>query len=92
LLLATVQLFHWSVQQQAREAQLRGAKNATGYNNSVVNGRAGDAGGGRARARRHARDGADHETIYLVSRTEQARDRRIGALRKWIMEAAARAK
>ena len=27
------------------------------------------------------------ETIYLVSRTEQARDRRIGALRRWIVEA-----
>ena len=27
------------------------------------------------------------ETIYLVSRTEQARDRRIGALRRWIMDA-----
>src|SRR3982074_2089103 len=37
-------------------------------------------------------EGAYHETIYLVSRTEQARDRRIGAVRKWIMEAVARAK
>jgi LysR family glycine cleavage system transcriptional activator len=27
------------------------------------------------------------ETIYLVSRTEQARDRRIGALRRWIVDA-----
>ena len=27
------------------------------------------------------------ETIYLVSRTEQARDRRIGALRRWIIDA-----
>jgi LysR family glycine cleavage system transcriptional activator len=27
------------------------------------------------------------ETIYLVSRTEQARDRRIGALRRWITDA-----
>lgn len=31
------------------------------------------------------------ETIYLVSRTEQARDRRIGALRRWIVDAARRA-
>ena len=31
------------------------------------------------------------ETIYLVSRTEQARDRRIGALRRWIVEAVGRA-
>jgi LysR family glycine cleavage system transcriptional activator len=31
------------------------------------------------------------ETIYLVSRTEQARDRRIGALRRWIVEAVHRA-
>jgi LysR family glycine cleavage system transcriptional activator len=30
------------------------------------------------------------ETIYLVSRTEQARDRRIGALRRWIVEAVGR--
>src|SRR5260221_12199952 len=37
-------------------------------------------------------EGTYHETIYLVSRTEQARDRRIGAVRKWIMEAVARAK
>ena len=36
---------------------------------------------------------ADHsETIYLVSRTEQARDRRIGAVRKWIVEAVSLAK
>ena len=27
------------------------------------------------------------ETIYLVSRTEQARDRQIGALRRWITDA-----
>lgn len=33
-----------------------------------------------------------HETIYLVSRTEQVRDRRIGAVRRWITEAAQRAK
>ena len=34
----------------------------------------------------------DHaETIYLVSRTEQARDRRIGALRRWIADAVGRA-
>jgi LysR family glycine cleavage system transcriptional activator len=32
------------------------------------------------------------ETIYLVSRTEQARDRRIGAVRRWIAEAVGRAK
>jgi LysR family glycine cleavage system transcriptional activator len=31
------------------------------------------------------------ETIYLVSRTEQARDRRIGAVRRWIVDAIARA-
>ena len=31
------------------------------------------------------------ETIYLVSRAEQARDRRIGALRRWIVDAIARA-
>ena len=31
------------------------------------------------------------ETIYLVSRTEQARDRRIAALRRWIAEAVTRA-
>ena len=31
------------------------------------------------------------ETIYLVSRTEQARDRRIGALRRWIVDAVGRA-
>ncbi len=30
------------------------------------------------------------ETIYLVSRTEQARDRRIGALRRWIVQTVAR--
>ena len=32
------------------------------------------------------------ETIYLVSRTEQARDRRIAAVRRWIVDAVARAK
>jgi LysR family glycine cleavage system transcriptional activator len=32
------------------------------------------------------------ETIYLVSRTEQARDRRIGAVRRWIAEAVGCAK
>jgi LysR family glycine cleavage system transcriptional activator len=32
------------------------------------------------------------ETIYLVSRTEQARDRRIGALRRWIVDAVDRAR
>ncbi len=37
-------------------------------------------------------EGAYHETIYLVSRTEQARDRRIGAVRRWIVEAVNRAK
>jgi LysR family glycine cleavage system transcriptional activator len=31
------------------------------------------------------------ETIYLVSRTEQARDRRLGALRRWIVDAVDRA-
>ncbi len=31
------------------------------------------------------------ETIYLVSRSEQARDRRIAALRRWIVDAVARA-
>ncbi len=31
------------------------------------------------------------ETIYLVSRIEQARDRRIAALRRWIVEAVGRA-
>jgi LysR family glycine cleavage system transcriptional activator len=35
---------------------------------------------------------AEHtDTIYLVSRTEQARDRRIGALRRWIVDAVNRA-
>ncbi|WP_210165392.1 hypothetical protein [Bradyrhizobium sp. URHD0069] len=32
------------------------------------------------------------ETIYLVSRTKQARDRRIGALRRWIVDAVDRAR
>jgi LysR family glycine cleavage system transcriptional activator len=31
------------------------------------------------------------ETIYLVSRTEQARDRRLAALRRWIVDAVGRA-
>ena len=31
------------------------------------------------------------ETIYLVTRTEQARDRRIAAVRRWIAEAVAMA-
>ena len=31
------------------------------------------------------------ETIYLVSRVDQARDRRITALRRWIVEAVKRA-
>ncbi len=31
------------------------------------------------------------ETIYLVSRTEQSRDRRIAAVRRWIVKAVARA-
>ncbi|MCC8962302.1 LysR family transcriptional regulator [Bradyrhizobium sp. Pear76] len=34
---------------------------------------------------------AQSETIYLVSRTEQARDRRISAVRRWITDAVARA-
>ena len=34
---------------------------------------------------------AHRETIYLVSRTEQARDRQIGALRRWIVDAVRRA-
>ena len=32
------------------------------------------------------------KTIYLVSRTEQARDRRIAAVRRWIIDAVAQAK
>ena len=32
------------------------------------------------------------ETIYLVSRTEQARDRRIASVRRWIVDAVAQAK
>ncbi|WP_334407512.1 LysR substrate-binding domain-containing protein [Bradyrhizobium sp. AZCC 2289] len=35
---------------------------------------------------------AHSETIYLVSHTEQARDRRIAAVRRWILEAVGRAK
>jgi LysR family glycine cleavage system transcriptional activator len=31
------------------------------------------------------------ETIFLVSRTEQARDRRIAAVRRWIVEAVKKA-
>ena len=38
------------------------------------------------------RSACQRETIYLVSRTEQARDRRIGAVRTWIVEAVGRAK
>ncbi len=34
---------------------------------------------------------AHSETIYLVSRTELARDRRIAAVRRWIAEAVGRA-
>ena len=37
-------------------------------------------------------EAAHSETIYLVSRTEQARDRRIGALRRWIIDAVGRAR
>ena len=37
-------------------------------------------------------EAAHRETIYLVSRTEQARDRRIAAVRRWIVEAVGRAK
>jgi hypothetical protein len=79
---------------------------------SLARQRTGNAGGRRARARRHVGDGAAgqdaaglrqlvapfafegayHETIYLASRTEQARDRRISAVRKWIVEAVSRAK
>ncbi|WP_244481666.1 LysR substrate-binding domain-containing protein [Bradyrhizobium pachyrhizi] len=36
-------------------------------------------------------EAAYSETIYLVSRTEQARDRRIAAVRRWIADAVARA-
>jgi LysR family transcriptional regulator, glycine cleavage system transcriptional activator len=36
-------------------------------------------------------EAAPSETIYLVSRTEQARDRRIAAVRRWIVEAVGRA-
>lgn len=32
------------------------------------------------------------ETIYLVSRTEQTRDRRIASVRRWIVDAVAQAK
>ena len=37
-------------------------------------------------------EAAHTETIYLVSRTEQARDRRIAAVRRWIVDAVARVK
>src|SRR5207244_10886650 len=37
-------------------------------------------------------DSSPTETIYLVSRTEQARDRRIAALRRWIVDAVDRAR
>jgi LysR family glycine cleavage system transcriptional activator len=37
-------------------------------------------------------EAAHSETIYLVSRTEQARDRRIAAVRRWIVDAVGRAK
>jgi LysR family transcriptional regulator, glycine cleavage system transcriptional activator len=36
-------------------------------------------------------EAAPSETIYLVSRTEQARDRRIAAVRRWIVDAVGRA-
>jgi LysR family glycine cleavage system transcriptional activator len=36
-------------------------------------------------------EAAHAETIYLISRTEQARDRRIAAVRRWIADAVARA-
>jgi LysR family glycine cleavage system transcriptional activator len=36
-------------------------------------------------------EAAHAETIYLISRTEQARDRRIVAVRRWIADAVARA-
>jgi LysR family glycine cleavage system transcriptional activator len=36
-------------------------------------------------------EAAHSETIYLVSRTEQARDRRIGAVRRWIADSVGRA-
>ena len=36
-------------------------------------------------------EAAHTETIYLISRTEQARDRRIAAVRRWIADAVARA-
>jgi LysR family glycine cleavage system transcriptional activator len=37
-------------------------------------------------------EAAHSETIYLVSRTEQVRDRRIAAARRWISDAMSRAK
>ena len=36
-------------------------------------------------------EAAHSETIYLISRTEQARDRRIAAVRRWITDAVTRA-
>ncbi|WP_338830359.1 LysR substrate-binding domain-containing protein [Bradyrhizobium sp. 27S5] len=36
-------------------------------------------------------EAAPSETIYLISRTEQARDRRVAAVRRWIADAVARA-
>ena len=36
-------------------------------------------------------EAAHSETIYLVFRTEQARDRRIAAVRRWIADAVGRA-
>ncbi|WP_426437748.1 hypothetical protein [Bradyrhizobium genosp. P] len=36
-------------------------------------------------------EAAHAETIYLISRTEQAQDRRIAAMRRWIANAVARA-
>ncbi|WP_166299199.1 LysR substrate-binding domain-containing protein [Bradyrhizobium sp. 2S1] len=36
-------------------------------------------------------EAAPSETIYLISRTEQARDRRIAAVRRWIADAVTRA-
>jgi LysR family glycine cleavage system transcriptional activator len=37
-------------------------------------------------------DTSPTETIYLVSRTEQARDQRIATLRRWIVDAVDRAR
>jgi LysR family glycine cleavage system transcriptional activator len=49
------------------------------------------AGFGRKLVAPFAFEASHGETIYLVSRTEQARDRRIGAVRRWIAEAVRRA-